>query len=219
MPTVTFAPDMRRVAVAAGTTLLEAARLAGILIEAPCDGSGTCGKCRVRARGDAPDALLRQAEEDLGPDASPDTVLACQTLARGDVTVEAEAPAEQGLRVHGHGRSVAACLDPFLDKVFDPTRNTTLVLAGGAVVAEEPGDTSGALFGLAVDIGTTTLVVAVVDLRTGRELATAGGLNPQALHGQDVLSRIRFASEDGGLARLHDDLVGAINRLAAVLGG
>lgn len=219
MPTVTFAPDMRRVAVAEATTLLEAARLAGILIEAPCDGSGTCGKCRVRARGLTPDALLRQAEADLGPDAPPETVLACQTLALRDVTVEVDAPAEQGLRVQGHGRSVATRLDPFLDKVFDPARNTTLVLAGGTAVAEEPGDTSGALFGLAVDIGTTTLAVAVVDLRTGRELAAAGGLNPQALHGQDVLSRIRFASEAGGLDRLHGDLVGALNRLAAEAAG
>jgi len=46
--TVTFEPSGKRATVVPGTTLLEAARLAGENIMAPCGGKGTCGKCAVR---------------------------------------------------------------------------------------------------------------------------------------------------------------------------
>ena len=67
----------------------------------------------------------------------------------------------------------------------------------------EAGDTRERLFGAVIDIGTTTLVATLVDLKDGKELATASALNPQSLHGQDVLSRIRLASEKEGLALLY----------------
>jgi len=46
--TIHFIPGEKTVSVADGTNLLEAARKAGVFIAAPCDGSGTCGKCRVK---------------------------------------------------------------------------------------------------------------------------------------------------------------------------
>ncbi len=46
--TVTFEPSGKQATVAVGTTLLQAARLAGENIMAPCGGKGTCGKCAVR---------------------------------------------------------------------------------------------------------------------------------------------------------------------------
>ena len=45
---VTFQPQGRSVSVLRGTTVLEAAARAGLVIETPCGGGGTCGKCRVR---------------------------------------------------------------------------------------------------------------------------------------------------------------------------
>lgn len=214
MPIVTFFARNCRIEVPAGTTILEAARLAGLDTDAPCDGSGTCGKCLVQAGEAAPGGLRREGTGH-GGELPPGTFLACQTMIDGHVWVRLPEGEEVGLRVHDRGLAVAADLAPFMDKVRDHRRGVTLVMAGSEPVAEEPGDSTDRLFGLAVDIGTTTLVVAVVDLRTGRALGVAGDLNPQARHGQDVLSRIRFASEDGGLARLHGDLAGALNRLAA----
>ena len=61
----------------------------------------------------------------------------------------------------------------------------------------ECGDTTGTLYGAAADIGTTTVVVHVVDLTTGRVVAAASGANPQARYGADVISRIQYASEIG----------------------
>ena len=81
------------------------------------------------------------------------------------------------------------------------------------MLATEPGDTTHALFGLAVDIGTTTLVAALIDMRDGREIAVASSLNPQARHAQDVLSRIKIGSQPDGLQLLHGELIAELNRL------
>ena len=53
--------------------------------------------------------------------------------------------------------------------------------------------------GIAIDLGTTTLVVQLVDLTTGQVLAVQTALNPQAAHGADVMSRIEFALVEGNV--------------------
>jgi len=72
--------------------------------------------------------------------------------------------------------------------------------------------------GVAVDLGTTTVVAQLLDLRTGNVLAAVTGLNAQARHGDDVLTRIDFAVR-GGQRELQDLIraqIGAmIARLAA----
>ncbi len=59
-------------------------------------------------------------------------------------------------------------------------------------------------FGVAVDVGTTTLVTQLLDLTTGRVLAVRTALNAQARFGADVMSRVRFAVAEGGLEELCD---------------
>ena len=72
-------------------------------------------------------------------------------------------------------------------------QSVTAVLAGNRLIAVEPGDTTTAHYGLALDIGTTTLVGYLLDLRDGREVAAVAHPNPQAAFGGDVISRIEFA--------------------------
>ena len=74
---------------------------------------------------------------------------------------------------------------------------TAPVLTDEARCAVEPQEG----LGIAIDLGTTTLVAQLVDLRTGEIAAVETGLNPQAVHGADVMSRIQFALE-GGTVRL-----------------
>jgi uncharacterized 2Fe-2S/4Fe-4S cluster protein (DUF4445 family) len=69
---------------------------------------------------------------------------------------------------------------------------------GKRIVAVEPGDTSENLCGLAVDIGTTTVVISLIDMISGRTLATESTYNQQIVHGEDVLTRITYAEEHGG---------------------
>lgn len=71
-------------------------------------------------------------------------------------------------------------------------------------------------FGLAFDMGTTTLVGYLFDLRSGERRSVQSGLNPQVAFGDDVISRISFCQEQpDGLARLCSSLVQGLNRLIA----
>lgn len=68
------------------------------------------------------------------------------------------------------------------------------------------------IYGLAIDIGTTTLAVYLMDLRSGEMAAVTSRLNPQHKHGGDIISRVQFArSEDDGADTLQREIVGAIN--------
>ncbi|MHB0935972.1 MAG: ASKHA domain-containing protein [Armatimonadota bacterium] len=75
-------------------------------------------------------------------------------------------------------------------------QTVTAVLAGDRLIAVETGDTTRTHYGLALDIGTTTLVGYLMDLRTGEEVAVNSQPNPQAAYGADVISRIEFAMGD-----------------------
>jgi len=97
-------------------------------------------------------------------------------------------------------------------------RNTgykaTFVLSGERLLGVEPGDASRAGYGIAVDIGTTTVVASLHDLSTGLELAACSNINPQKIYGLDVLSRIQHVREkDQGLEELRLAVVEGINAL------
>ena len=80
------------------------------------------------------------------------------------------------------------------------------------IIALEPGDTTGNLYGLAVDIGTTTVVVHLVDLSRYETVGTEAFLNPQAEAGHDVISRIHFTLENAqGLKILQHKILDALN--------
>jgi len=72
---------------------------------------------------------------------------------------------------------------------------TAAVRNGREVVGLFPGREER-LLGLAVDIGTTTLVVYLLDLQTGKRLAVSSALNPQIHFGDDIISRIAFCQKD-----------------------
>ncbi len=71
--------------------------------------------------------------------------------------------------------------------------------------------------GIAVDLGTTTVVGQVLDLCTGNVLGVQAGLNPQVVHGSDIMSRIEFAAEPAGRERLQRLIRQAIGELAGNL--
>ncbi len=81
------------------------------------------------------------------------------------------------------------------------------------IIAVEPGDTTDRLYGLAVDIGTTTLSGVLIDLSTGEILADASGYNAQIGYGEDVISRMIYAGRPGGLKTLQDKVVYTINNI------
>ena len=90
----------------------------------------------------------------------------------------------------------------------------TLILSGENLIGFEPGDTSHLCYGAAIDIVTTTIVASLHNLATGAEVATSSMINPQKIHGLDVLSPIQHVREHAdGLESLRSLVVNGIDSL------
>ncbi|MEW6524364.1 MAG: ASKHA domain-containing protein [Bacillota bacterium] len=86
------------------------------------------------------------------------------------------------------------------------------------IVAVRPGHGQRQALGLAVDIGTTTVVVYLIDLATGVTMDMRGTYNKQSRYGDDVITRMVYATEEeSGLADLHEAVLETINELVAKL--
>ncbi|MBN2320794.1 MAG: DUF4445 domain-containing protein [Acidobacteria bacterium] len=202
--TVRFLPFDATVEVASGTTLLDAAVEAGLPVKASCGGRGTCGDCLLsinsgsyRAR---PSAGLSKNLVAQG------YALACTTRVTDNLTVHL--PQFQELSI----RSVAD------SGFFNAHKDEVSGYYGPASFSETvadviPSATDKNIFGIACDVGTTTVVVQLVDLRTGRVLSTASGYNHQLKCGDDIISRIHYAEKPGHLRELNTLIVATINRL------
>jgi uncharacterized 2Fe-2S/4Fe-4S cluster protein (DUF4445 family) len=214
MATIQFLPENKTIVVDNGTNILLAARKAGVIVDAPCDGTGTCGKCRIKISTEQFQNYREESHEHLiQTEREEGWVLACQSIVLGNLEVELDRHVDDELKILSDGHTTHVEVDSWITKTFDASIATTSVKAGDVVLAIESGDTTGAQFGVAVDIGTTTLVVALIDLNDGKEIAVASSLNPQAHHAQDVLSRIKLGSKPEGLALLHGELITELNRL------
>jgi uncharacterized 2Fe-2S/4Fe-4S cluster protein (DUF4445 family) len=89
----------------------------------------------------------------------------------------------------------------------------TVTTFGRTVIAVERGDTALMKFGLAIDVGTTSVVTTLIELDSGEQLASVSSLNPQATFGGDLMSRIAFAQLDpGNLRKLRTRIVGLLNQ-------
>jgi len=90
----------------------------------------------------------------------------------------------------------------------------TVTLSQGRLIAVEGGDTRTLFFGLAIDIGTTSVVVELVDLLSGDLVGVASAMNAQTVFGGDIMSRIAFAKkEPTGTQKLNRKIIGLINTL------
>lgn len=170
-----------------GKTLLTILQENGIYVDAPCSGRGTCGKCRIRLKEKSEEgarakemALCAAERERLsGAEQRRGVRLACQVIPERDCCIV----------------------------IPDSGMADMAVLAGGsaqtgekdsAVGAAEKGERSGVVarsYGIAIDIGTTTLAASLLDLASGEECAAAAAVNHQRAYGADVISRIQSAGD------------------------
>lgn len=204
-----FFPQYRKgrdgIALTEGT-ILDHARQLGVEIASECGGLGTCGRCVVRIDKGSEflAAKTLQEEQHLLRD---DERLACQARVLKP---------EGGIRVFIRDFGDYTILSESLqanDVSLDPA-----VFRDGSQVLRHSGEALGAyegeIYGLAVDVGTTTLVAQVVDLEDGRIIATLACKNPQISYGNDVISRIAYTmTHRNGLKELQSVVVGAINDL------
>ncbi|MEA3500450.1 MAG: ASKHA domain-containing protein [Candidatus Marinimicrobia bacterium] len=90
----------------------------------------------------------------------------------------------------------------------------TVTVSQNNILDIEPGNTSKYLFGLAVDIGTTTLTCSVINLISSETIETVTTENPQSAFGQDLISRIDYGSKgENNLKRLQEIVIKKINEL------
>jgi len=98
----------------------------------------------------------------------------------------------------------------------DDPAGVTVTTFAGRILAVERGDTTSMRFGLAIDIGTTTVVTTLLELTSGEQLASVSSLNPQSVFGGDLMSRIAFAQFNPvKLKMLHTRILGLLNQHVA----
>ena len=240
---VVFLPSGAEMIAEPGMTIMQALHQAGLNIDAPCGGNGTCKKCKVKVNDS-------QGER---------TVLACQTVITEDMTVDISRE-DEGHRIlmGGITREVAPVPSVSVYTLqiprpsTDDLRSCWLRLCTAA--EEAAGLPSGSIrpnltvisdlyqtleendyrvdavvcdgallavrpvgspvLGLAYDIGTTTIACYLLDLRSGRQLSQSSMLNPQTTFGGDVIMRMKYSVENG-LDELTQCVRKALNTLAA----
>ena len=152
-----------------GETVGELLLRKGIYIDQPCGGTGLCGKCRVILSGTVPEPTSKDKKIFSEEELTSGFRLACQTKASGGMKVTIPVQDSQSIKV----------LDTF---------------ENGTHTAAPCRSDNGS--GIAVDIGTTTIVAYLVDLCTGMTLAASSAINPQTSFGADVISRISYIGDD-----------------------
>ncbi|MBW2657672.1 MAG: DUF4445 domain-containing protein [Deltaproteobacteria bacterium] len=188
-------PENQRISADDQQSLFEALTMAGIMIRSDCGGAGRCGKCSIRiidvgkTSGCPPDELEQCliSEEDLGSGFR----LACRMKIESAMTVE----------IPDSSR--------FIPEVV--AKPTTQQLLDEALAFRGNDQSTLKGYGLAVDLGTTTIGVYLCDLSLLKVTASIAVRNPQALLGADVISRISAVMMDQrNLARLKQMAVGGI---------
>ena len=194
--------DGRSEPLAAGMTLFDCADELAVEVPTSCQRNGRCHECVVEVRGGAEALCARtEAESFLRPPYR----LACQALVeRAGIDVDF-APLRRRARILTHAASEAAGPPLALDPVV--TRRGEDVLYDGEAVDRY----RGRMLGLALDLGTTTVVLDFVDLETGESVHGAAFENPQAFGGSDVMHRISYDREDPA-QELQKAAASAINR-------
>jgi len=259
---VVFEPDGRTLRVPEGQTLMEAARAAGIHVESPCGGNGTCGGCRVIIPERAPPPTEVCRRELTGEELARSVRLACQVRVVTDLRVIV--PQETGLgdqKILTEGADLPVPLAPnvrktavhvpppsvddqradaerLLDALADggladlaidvrvvrdlPDRlrsfdfHPSVVVIGDQVVHLDRATAADACYGMAFDVGTTTLAGYLMDLVTGKVVAVASRANPQTAYGDDVIARIEYCGRvKAGPRTLQALVVGAMGEMVA----
>jgi uncharacterized 2Fe-2S/4Fe-4S cluster protein (DUF4445 family) len=122
----------------------------------------------------------------------------------------------RGLGLEEYPRCALALMQQLARKLREHDFRINAVLFGNELLAVEKFRPESRALGLAVDIGTTTVAGLLFDLQSGQALAVASRTNPQAVHGDDVVTRIDYANRgDEARKKLQGLIVGALGEILA----
>ncbi|NMP37270.1 MAG: DUF4445 domain-containing protein [Clostridiales bacterium] len=171
----------REIEFSGGELLAGIIQRSGFEFSMPCAGKGHCGKCRVTASGEL--SAHSDIEKLMLTDAqlAQGMRLACMTKAFSDVTITLPEPeTEKYILSSFDEKAVGSC------------------------------DCAGEGFGIAADVGTTTVAAVLYDLKNKKILATSSRKNPQSAYGADVVSRVSKALE-GKLGELQSGIIACLS--------
>jgi uncharacterized 2Fe-2S/4Fe-4S cluster protein (DUF4445 family) len=155
-----------------------------------------------------PEATVKDQRSDL--DRLQDAILSAGQAAGGQPQPLPAAPL-------GNDLALLRALPSILRSNSD---GVTVVLEGDGIQWVEHGDTTGSAWGVAFDIGTTTIVATLMNLTDGQPQGVAARTNPQVHYGDDVVSRITYIQRNpDGLELLRTRLVACLNEMILELCG
>ena len=263
MHSVVFNPSGIRASVAAGATVLDAARAGGVDLDSVCGGRGLCGRCQVSSTSagvlsePGPTELSYRGRRRLAEGCRlgcqavvlsnavidvPETSQVHRPVVRKSINLEevvihpvvtlhyvelpevvlgfeaaeldlvAEAlKTDWGLTDLEFAVPVLAGLSP---AIAAGDRSVTVVVHDRRTVLDVRPGYSDEAWGVAVDVGSTTIAGYLLELSSGEVAAASGRMNPQIRFGEDLMSRVSYAMMNpGGEAKLTDAVRRAINEL------
>ncbi len=254
---VKFPTFRKSVPVAAGTTILAAAAMAGLEATADCGGKGTCGKCKVIVEGSLEPLTDTERRSLADVEIKRGIRLACQARVNGDASVEFVAAATStditpfrmnfiadGLSFFGKRSLIRKFIAPptlssFIDPIYGSATHTKadfisttkqdaeicslitdtntpveVLVDGNELCDISLSSQNDKLYGVAIDVGTTTLNVRLVDIDKGEIKGSVVSANPQRLFGADIASRINYAADNkSGIEIMRERVVSRINAM------
>ena len=179
----------------AGDCLLDVIRKSGKPMFAPCGGKGTCKKCLANIQGSGP-------------------VLACRHRISGSFS--GVLPTPPNMQIVEHDRLAKNEIDNDSGIAVLISERRTVLYNGEMLFIDE--NKSSDKYGLAVDVGTTTIALFLLDLSTGQLVDSFSMINPQSAYGADVISRVSYClKQEGGVAELQRVLIGGMNDAIALM--
>ncbi|MFW9848231.1 MAG: ASKHA domain-containing protein [Candidatus Thorarchaeota archaeon] len=161
-------PSGQRIQVTEKTSYLEAIRQSGQYISTECGGKGTCGKCKIIIK-PSPKISENEREYLKSEEIELGVRLACEhAIASLSRVVLFSGPVDSRILTEAVLDNVEISIDKSIQGQY----------------------------GLAVDIGTTTIVAYLMDLGSGEQIASSSTLNPQISYGEDIVTRITAALEN-----------------------
>jgi len=122
------------------------------------------------------------------------------------------------IRLHGYSGSSPKVSDEIYNKLLSMREPITATLSRvntpPEIINFESGDRTSSNYGLAIDVGTTTIVALLIDLTSGKILGKTSALNRQITYGETLITRIAFSRKvENGLRKLQQAVVQTINDL------
>jgi len=242
-----------------GQNLLKALIENGVIVQNPCNGKGTCGKCKVLVNGETVKTSNADLDHLSTEEIRKGIHLSCSFKIAKDMEITIVGK-EEKIDILTAGKEIDVTVKPSFTKellqLTMPSINdqrddlhrlkdalklkhinissktlvnlsdiirkedflVTACMQENTLVALESGDTEHVLYGIAVDIGTTTIACYLMNMISGETVDVASQVNKQRAYGADVISRINFTIENpSGIEVLKSLIVDQINEMVESL--